>query len=457
MQLSPLCAISPLDGRYGQKSEQLRPIVSEYGLIFYRLSVEIDWLFALSSNTTITEVPRFSPEEADFLNNIKSTFDETSAQRIKAIEKQTNHDVKAVEYYLQEQLAEHKTLSSICSFIHFGCTSEDINNLAYGLMVKTAIENVVLPHIKTIIEQVNQLAIDCANTPMLSRTHGQPATPTTLGKELKNVVYRLQRQQKTLSKSTFLGKWNGAVGNYNAQLVAYPSIDWPAFAKQFVESLGLTFNPYTTQIEPHDYLAELFDNLARINNILIDFSRDTWSYISLNYFSQKKVANEVGSSTMPHKINPIDFENAEGNLGIANALATHLSHKLPISRFQRDLTDSTVLRNLGTVFAYSTIAYQSLAKGIGKLIPNTATIASDLANHWEVLAEPIQTVMRRYGITDAYEQLKTLTRGEKIDAQAIQHFISQLALPQEAKTALQTLTPDNYIGLAAILAQENMK
>lgn len=454
MALSALTALSPLDGRYGQKTEQLRTIVSEYGLIYYRLCVEIDWLVALSLQPEIQAVPKLSTDEKKILEGIKSAFDEHEAARVKAIEKETNHDVKAIEYYLREQLSHHATLSTLIPFIHFGCTSEDINNLAYALMIKTSCHEVILPTLSKLSHQIDAMACAYANTPMLSRTHGQPATPTTLGKELKNFVFRLNRQQKQFAQVDILGKWNGAVGNYNAQYVAYPNINWPVFAKQFVESLGLTFNPYTTQIEPHDFLAEIFDTFTRFNHILIDFSRDIWSYISLNYFKQKTIANEVGSSTMPHKVNPIDFENAEGNLGIANALATHLSHKLPISRFQRDLTDSTVLRNIGTVFGYALVAYQSLSKGINKLSANDAAIIQDLDQHWEILAEPIQTVMRCYGIADAYEQLKKLTRGEKITAATIKDYIEQLDIPQEAKSVLIKLTPTNYLGHAVALAEE---
>ncbi|MCG6888740.1 MAG: adenylosuccinate lyase [Gammaproteobacteria bacterium] len=454
MQLEPLTAISPIDGRYAAKTEPLRAIFSEYGLIRHRLSVEVRWLQALSQYSEIAEIPAFSVAANRALDDIVAHFDPAQAGRIKEIEKTTNHDVKAVEYFLKEQVAGNPELNAVSEFIHFACTSEDINNLSHALMLKAAREQVLLPRVNEIIELITTLAHTQAETPMMSRTHGQPASPTTLGKEFANVAHRLQRQLRQIEAIELMGKMNGAVGNYNAHMSAYPDCDWPAIAQQFVESMGLVWNPYTTQIEPHDYIAELFDAQLRLNTILIDFSRDIWSYISIGYFKQKTVAGEVGSSTMPHKVNPIDFENAEGNLGIANAILTHLARKLPISRWQRDLTDSTVLRNLGTGFGHVLIALDSLKRGIGKLEVNAAAMAADLDNNWEVLAEPIQTVMRRYGIDQPYEKLKALTRGQKIDAVAIREFVETLDLPDAARRELIALTPASYIGNAAAQARK---
>jgi len=448
MQLSTLTAVSPADGRYGSKTAALRPIFSEYGLIAHRITVEVRWLQALSRHPQISEVPSFSSEANALLDSIVENFGEADAERVKEIESTTNHDVKAVEYFLKEKIAGNAELEAVSEFIHFACTSEDINNLSHALMLKAGREQVMLPAAQKTIDQIRDLAHQHADKPMLSRTHGQPASPTTLGKEMANVVARLDRQYDQIAKVELLGKINGAVGNYNAHLSAYPDIDWAAFARDFVESLGLTWNPYTIQIEPHDYMAELFDATSRFNNILIDFCRDIWSYISIGYFKQKTVAGEVGSSTMPHKVNPIDFENGEGNLGIANALFDHLALKLPVSRWQRDLTDSTVLRNMGVGFAYTLIALQSIQRGIGKLEADEQRLADDLMNNWEVLAEPIQTVMRRYGIEKPYEKLKELTRGHRVDQAGMQAFVDNLELPDEAKAALRELTPGTYIGNA---------
>lgn len=449
MELSNLTAISSVDGRYGRQTVALRPIFSEFGLIRYRVIVEIRWLQALAAHESIKEIPTLSKNAQHFLNELISNFNETQAQRVKTIEKTTNHDVKAVEYFLKESIANVPELMEISEFFHFACTSEDINNLSYALMLKEAREQVLISQMNSVISAIKELAHRYAEIPMLARTHGQPASPTTLGKEMANVVYRLQRQLAQIAEVEILGKINGAVGNYNAHLSAYPDLDWSAFSKGFVESLGLTWNPYTTQIEPHDYIAELFDNLSRFNTILIDFCRDVWGYISLGYFKQKTVAGEVGSSTMPHKVNPIDFENAEGNLGIANAIMLHLATKLPISRWQRDLTDSTVLRNIGVGIAHSLIAYDSCLKGIGKLEVNRAMIDADLNQVWEVLAEPIQTVMRRYHIEEPYEKLKALTRGRTINQVNLQNFIQQLAIPETEKARLLALTPITYLGNAA--------
>ncbi len=454
MELTPLTAVSPVDGRYAGKTEALRSIFSEYGLMRHRVLVEIRWLQALSVNPEFVEVPVFSEAANHLLETIITKFDLNHAQRIKQIEKTTNHDVKAVEYFLKEQVADSSELSKITEFIHFACTSEDINNLSHALMLKTGIDQVFMPALEQVVEAIRKLAHQHADVAMMSRTHGQPASPTTLGKEMANVVYRLERQITQINKLDVLGKINGAVGNYNAHISAYPDVDWPKLAKQFVESLGIRFNPYTTQIEPHDYIAELFDVLCRCNTILLDFSRDIWSYISIGYFKQKTIAGEVGSSTMPHKVNPIDFENAEGNLGIANAILGHLGQKLPISRWQRDLTDSTVLRNLGSGFAYSLIALDSLQRGISKLEVNHAAISQDLSQNWEVLAEPIQTVMRRYGVEQPYEKLKALTRGQKINAQIIREFVQDLDIPEHAKQQLIEMTPDSYIGNADFQARE---
>jgi len=446
MILSELTAISPVDGRYGRKTDVFRNIFSEYGLIRHRVEVEVRWLQMLSQHPEIQEVPALSEAANQQLNALISDFSETQALRIKAIERETNHDVKAVEYFLKESLT-HPELSRISEFLHFACTSEDINNLSHALMIKQG-KAVLREAMLALINQLVDLAHDTADIPMMSRTHGQPASPTTIGKEIANTTYRLQRQLAQFDDIHVLGKINGAVGNYNAHLVAYPDIDWEKTAQTFVESFGIGFNPYTIQIEPHDYIAELFDCLSRFNQIVLDFSRDVWGYISLSYFKQKTIAGEVGSSTMPHKVNPIDFENAEGNLGLANALFAHIGSKLQISRWQRDLTDSTVLRNLGTGFAHTLIAFQSCQRGIGKLEVNATALTADLAQNWAVLAEPIQTVMRRYAIDNPYEKLKALTRGKTISQQTITEFIQTLAIPDEAKTALSALTPSNYIGNA---------
>lgn len=453
MELSALTALSPTDGRYASKTNELRPWFSEYGLIYHRVLVEVRWLQALAKHEGITEVPALSDEANAFLEAILSNFSAEDAQRVKDIERTTNHDVKAVEYYLKEQIAEQAELNAVSEFIHFACTSEDINNLSYALMLKGGIEQVMQPSMEAVTQAIRGLAHEYAEIPLLSRTHGQPASPSTLGKEMANVVYRLQRQQQQIAAVPFLGKINGAVGNYNAHLSAYPEVDWQAHAEDFVTSLGLSWNPYTIQIEPHDYIAELFDGVARFNTILIDFSRDIWSYISIGHFKQKVIAGEVGSSTMPHKVNPIDFENAEGNFGIANALMSHLGQKLPISRWQRDLTDSTVLRTLGVGLGHALIANQSLLKGISKLEVNVQSTADDLDANWEVLAEPIQTVMRRYAIEKPYEKLKELTRGQRITPERLADFIQQLEIPQEAKTELLAMTPDSYIGNAVTQAK----
>jgi adenylosuccinate lyase len=453
MQLSSLTAVSPVDGRYAGKTQALRPIFSEYGLIRFRVMVEVRWLQRLAAHPQVTEVPAFSAEANAILNTLAEEFSIVHAERVKEIERTTNHDVKAIEYLLKEQAATLPELANVSEFIHFACTSEDINNLSHALMLREGRDNVLLPLMHEIAGSIRELAIRFANVPMLSRTHGQPASPTTLGKELANVVYRLERQIAQIVAVPLLGKINGAVGNYNAHLSAYPNIDWEENARAFIEDeLGLGFNPYTTQIEPHDYIAELFDAIARFNTILIDFDRDIWGYISLGYFKQRTIAGEIGSSTMPHKVNPIDFENSEGNLGIANALFQHLASKLPISRWQRDLTDSTVLRNLGVGFAHSIIAYEASLKGISKLELNAAKIAADLDACWEVLAEPIQTVMRRYNIENPYEKLKELTRGKGISPEALQTFIDGLEMPAEAKAELKKLTPANYIGSAVAQA-----
>ncbi|WP_444998496.1 adenylosuccinate lyase [Aliikangiella sp. IMCC44359] len=447
MELSALTAISPADGRYGNKTTELRAIFSEFGLIKYRVIVEVRWLQALAADEKIAEVPAFSVQANELLETIITQFSQADAQRVKDIESTTNHDVKAVEYFLKEKTADNSEISAVSEFIHFACTSEDINNLSYALMLKDA-AIVICKYQDDIIDSIADLAHQYADIPMMSRTHGQPASPTTLGKEMANVVARLQRQQAQFGRVQLMGKINGAVGNYNAHLSAYPDVDWPAFAQTFIERLGLTWNPYTTQIEPHDYVAEYFDVLTRFNTILIDYNRDIWGYIALGHFKQKTVKGEIGSSTMPHKVNPIDFENSEGNLGIANALFTHLGQKLPISRWQRDLSDSTALRALGMGVAHSLIAYQATLKGISKLEVNVESLSTELNQNWEVLAEPIQTVMRRYGIEKPYEKLKELTRGKRVDQAGMQAFVDQLELPQEAKEALKALTPANYIGNA---------
>ena len=451
--LSPLLAISPLDGRYRSKAEALAPYFSEFGLIRCRVIVEIRWLQALAACEGIPELAPLRPAQSEALESIYRDFSLEDAQRVKDIESKTNHDVKAVEYFIKEKLNDSVALAEHLEFVHFACTSEDINNLAYGLMLLEGRRDVLLPTAATVIASIEQLARSHATQPLLSRTHGQPASPTTVGKEMANVAYRLRRQYQQIEATPLLGKINGAVGNYNAHLSAYPDVDWPALAQQFVTGLGLAWNPYTTQIEPHDYLAEIFDCFARFNTVLIDFSRDIWAYISLNYFRQKTVAGEVGSSTMPHKVNPIDFENAEGNLGMANAILGHLAAKLPVSRWQRDLTDSTVLRSIGTGLGHSHIAYQALLKGIGKLELNATAIDADIDACWEILAEPVQTVMRRYRIDQPYEKLKALTRGKGITREALQAFISELEIPDAAKAELLALTPRDYLGNAIQQAQ----
>jgi adenylosuccinate lyase len=448
MELTALTAISPVDGRYGSKVSVFRSIFSEYGLIRNRVTVEIRWLQKLANHPAITEVPAFSAEANAVLDKLVSDFSLEDAQRIKDIERTTNHDVKAVEYFIKEKIADVPELHAVTEFVHFACTSEDINNLSHALMLREGLDHGLLPGMESVVEKLAELAKAHAEQPMLSRTHGQTASPTTVGKELANVVYRLRRQLKQIKAVELFGKINGAVGNYNAHLSAYPEVDWAANARDFIENLGLDWNPYTTQIEPHDYIAELFDAVARFNTILIDLDRDIWGYISLGYFKQKTIAGEVGSSTMPHKVNPIDFENSEGNLGIANALLDHLATKLPISRWQRDLTDSTVLRNLGVGFSHSLIAYEASLKGLNKLEINPARLNEDLNNAWEVLAEPIQTVMRRYNIEKPYEKLKDLTRGKAMTPEVIKNFVETLAIPDEAKAELRALTPDNYIGNA---------
>jgi len=454
MELSALSAISPVDGRYGSKVKSLRPIFSEFGLIKYRVTVEVRWLQKLAQTDAIAEVPAFSAQANAALDAIVSEFSEEDAQNIKDIEATTNHDVKAVEYFLKEKIADNAELNAVTEFIHFACTSEDINNLSHGLMLNDCREDVLLPEMDKILAAIKALAVEYKTIPMMCRTHGQPASPSTLGKEMANVYVRLQRQREQIANVEMLGKINGAVGNYNAHLSAYPEVDWHEYANEFVTSLGLSFNPFTTQIEPHDYIAELFDAIARFNTILIDFDRDIWGYIAMGHFKQKTIAGEIGSSTMPHKVNPIDFENSEGNLGIANALFTHLAQKLPISRWQRDLTDSTVLRNLGVGFAHAMIAYGATLKGISKLQVNEANLAAELDSNWEVLAEPIQTVMRRYGIEKPYEKLKDLTRGKRVDGDSMREFIMTLELPDSAKAALCEMTPASYIGRAVAFIDE---
>ena len=451
MTHSTLTSISPIDGRYADKVTQLRPIFSEYWLIRYRVLVEVRWLQALAAHPGITEVQPFSDAANQVLDGIVSQFAEADAQRVKDIEKTTNHDVKAVEYFLKEKISGCSGLEQVSEFFHFSCTSEDINNLAYALMLKDG-RGLLLAEADKLVAAVKAIAHETAAQPMLSRTHGQAATPTTVGKEFANVSVRLQRQLMQLQHVELLGKINGAVGNYNAHAVAYPEVDWPEFAKNFVEALGLNFNPYTIQIEPHDYIAEFFHALSRFNTVLLDFDRDVWGYISLGYFKQKTIAGEIGSSTMPHKVNPIDFENSEGNLGLANALFGFLAEKLPVSRWQRDLTDSTVLRNIGVGIAHTSIAIQATLKGISKLQLNADAINADLDANWEVLAEHIQTVMRRYGIEKPYEKLKELTRGQQISQKQLAGFIEQLAIPDTAKTDLLRLTPHNYTGYAESLA-----
>lgn len=454
MELSSLTALSPLDGRYRDKTMLLRPIFSEYGLLKYRVKIEVLWLQQLSNCPDIKELKPFSVQAEKQLAQIIADFSEKDAKRIKAIEKMTNHDVKAVEYFLKEKIANNHELAQAAEFIHFACTSEDINNLSYALMLKDARVSVLVPIWTKLINNLKVFAGRYQAVPLLCRTHGQPATPSTIGKEFANVVYRLKRQYDQLLSAAILGKINGATGNYNAHLVAYPTIDWLKFSEDFVTSLGVHWNPYTTQIEPHDYIAEFFACVTRFNTILLDFNRDIWGYIALNHFKQKTVSSEIGSSTMPHKVNPIDFENSEGNLGLANAVLNHLSAKLPISRWQRDLTDSTVLRNLGVGMGYSLIAYQATLRGLEKLEINQTYLQEELTNNWEVLAEPIQTVMRRYGIAQSYEKLKALTRGKHIDAKDLVVFIDSLELPDEVKMRLKKMTPANYVGLAAYLASK---
>lgn len=453
MELSALTAISPIDGRYGGKTSSLRAYFSEFGLVRFRVEVEVRWLQQLAEHEGITELQPFSQSANQYLNDIVAKFSEADAEAIKAIEKTTNHDVKAVEYFLKQALARHDELKNVQEFVHFACTSEDINNLSHALMLRHGIEQVILPEMRAVLSAIAELSVEYAEIPMLSRTHGQTASPTTVGKEFANVAYRLQRQIEQVASIEYLGKINGAVGNYNAHLATYPDIDWSLNAQRFVERLGLTFNPYTTQIEPHDYIAELYDAIARFNTILIDFDRDVWGYISQGYFKQRTIAGEVGSSTMPHKVNPIDFENSEGNLGIANAIMQHLASKLPVSRWQRDLTDSTVLRTMGVGLAHSLIAYQASLKGISKLEVNRVRLAEDLDNAWEVMAEAIQTVMRRYNIAEPYEKLKAFTRGKAITKEMMIEFVQQLDLPQQAKQALLDMTPATYIGSAVAQAK----
>jgi adenylosuccinate lyase len=454
MPITTLSALSPLDGRYAAKTDPLRPILSEAGFMHHRVKVEIAWLQALAA-AGFTEIKPFSAQAHALLDRLAADFSEADAERIKAIEAVTNHDVKAVEYWLKEQVNDVPELLAASEFIHFACTSEDINNTAHGMMLKTARETVLLPAMQALIAKLITLAHANANQPMMSRTHGQPASPTTLGKEIANVVSRLQRASQRIGAIEIMGKMNGAVGNYNAHRAAYPATDWQAFSRNVVEQrLGLCFNAHTIQIEPHDYMAELFDAIARANTILIDLNRDIWGYISLGYFKQVTKAGEIGSSTMPHKVNPIDFENSEGNLGMANAVLKHMAEKLPLSRWQRDLTDSTVLRNIGVGFGYTLLAYDSCLRGLNKLEVNPARMAEDLENSWEVLAEPVQTVMRRFGIENPYEQLKELTRGKAISKEALREFVTTLAIPQEAKDQLLLLTPANYLGDAVQLAHD---
>ena len=453
-QHSTLSALSPLDGRYAAKTDKLRPILSEAGFMHHRVKVEISWLLALSQ-AGFDEIKPFSAEATAILERMAANFSEADAARIKAIEAVTNHDVKAVEYWLKEQVKDVPELLAATEFIHFACTSEDINNTSHGMMLKAARDSVMLPALQAVVDKLTALAHANAGVPMLSRTHGQTASPTTLGKEMANVVARLKRAMERIASVQILGKMNGAVGNYNAHLSAYPGVDWAGFSKNVIETrLGLSFNPYTIQIEPHDYMAELFDAIARANTILLDLNRDIWTYISLGYFKQTTKAGEIGSSTMPHKVNPIDFENSEGNLGLANAVLKHMAEKLPVSRMQRDLTDSTVLRNIGVGFGYALLAYDSCLRGLNKLEVNVQRLEQDLDANWEVLAEPVQTVMRRYGIENPYEQLKELTRGKGISKDALREFVSGLAIPQDAKDLLLAMTPSNYTGIAEQLARE---
>lgn len=454
MELNALTAISPVDGRYGSKTQELRHYFSEFGLIKYRVMVEVRWLQKLAATAAIAEVPQLSATANTLLDEIVDNFSVADAQRVKDIERTTNHDVKAVEYLLKEKVAANAELAAISEFIHFACTSEDINNLSHGLMLSEARSKVLLPLCDQLLADIKKLAAEHRDIPMMARTHGQPASPTTMGKEMANVYIRLKRQRDQIAAVEILGKINGAVGNYNAHLSAYPDVDWHQLSEAFVTSLGLQWNPYTTQIEPHDYIAELFDAIARFNTILLDFDRDVWGYIALGHFRQRTVAGEIGSSTMPHKVNPIDFENSEGNLGIANALFNHLSAKLPVSRWQRDLTDSTVLRNLGMGFGYTVIAYQATLKGISKLEVNRAVLEAELNANWELLAEPVQTVMRKYGIEKPYEKLKELTRGKRITPADLHQFIDGLELPADVKAQLKQLTPASYIGSAIALTDK---
>ncbi len=454
MELTTLTALSPLDGRYGSKVAALRPLFSEFGLMKHRVLVEIEWLKALAAEPAIAEVPAFSAATIAELDALAANFNEADAQAVKDIEAVTNHDVKAIEYFLKKRLANNAQVMQVSEFIHFACTSEDINNLSHALMLKGGRDSVLLPSLDKVITRLTELAHALADQPMLAHTHGQPASPSTLGKELANVVYRLRRGRERIAAVGLLGKINGAVGNYNAHLSAYPDFDWESFAQKFVASLGLEFNPYTIQIEPHDYMAELFDAIGRVDTVLIDFNRDVWGYISMGYFKQKVKAGEVGSSTMPHKVNPIDFENSEGNLGLANALLRHLSEKLPISRWQRDLTDSTVLRNMGVGLGYALLGYESCLRGLNKLEANPQRLQDDLNANWEVLAEPIQTVMRRYGVANPYEQLKELTRGKHgMTKESLHVFIMGREIPDAAKQQLLALTPSNYTGKGAALAK----
>ncbi|MDP4537806.1 adenylosuccinate lyase [Alkalimonas collagenimarina] len=454
MELNALTALSPVDGRYGSKTTELREFFSEFGLIKYRVTVEVRWLQQMASIAGIAEVPALSDSANQLLNAIVDNFSVSDAERVKEIERTTNHDVKAVEYLLKEKVAQNAELNAVTEFIHFACTSEDINNLSHGLMLQDARQLVILPYCDQLLDAIKQLAIQYKTVPMMARTHGQPASPTTMGKEMANVYMRLKRQRDQIAKVEILGKFNGAVGNYNAHLSAYPELNWHQVSEQFVTSLGLNWNPYTTQIEPHDYIAELFDAIARFNTILIDFDRDVWGYIALGHFKQKTVAGEIGSSTMPHKVNPIDFENSEGNLGIANAIFDHLAAKLPLSRWQRDLTDSTVLRNLGMGVGYTLIAYQASLKGISKLEVNEASLLAELDANWELLAEPVQTVMRKFGIEKPYEKLKELTRGKRITPADLHAFIEGLDMPAEGKAMMKQFTPAGYIGDAIALVEQ---
>ena len=457
MELSALTAISPVDGRYQNKADVLRPIFSEYGLFRFRVLVEIEWLKKLSKNPNIKEIESFSASSISLLDNIKNNFSIDDAKQIKKIEKITNHDMKAVEYFIREKIQSDPKLKNVSQFIHFACTSEDINNLSYALMLKDARENILLPKLQKLIIILQEMSDSYASIPMLSRTHGQTASPTTLGKEMAIYVYRALRQMKQFENIELLGKLNGAVGNFNAHFAAYPDINWMSLSKEFIEELGLTWNPYTTQIEPHDYMAEYFHTLARTNTILIDLCRDLWGYISLGYFNLKPIKGEVGSSTMPHKVNPIDFENAEGNFGIADSIFEHLAMKLPTSRWQRDLSDSTVLRNAGVGIAHTIIAFDSTVAGLSKIDINKDVIHEDLKDSWEVLTEPIQTVMRRYNIDNAYEKLKELSRGQKINKEILHNFIEQLDIPDDAKSRLKELNPSNYLGNAEIQAKSIKK